>query len=214
MQDTTENGLEESEMFTTPKSVKTLRQYYKNRNVPPSPDYLKAELQGESDRAIVILLSTLLADVLTWNIAKHLTFEPTEQQYDHIFRFEGPLCTFSARIEIAYLFAFIDELTEGQLDDIREMRNACAHTKHQIDFSVTELANVARRLFRPRGLTPLDETSQDMRKEIRGAFVMEFTFLYYILIERSREKGIALVLETMKQNAAESPPSPDIPPLR
>jgi hypothetical protein len=198
-------------MFSTPGSVKTLRAYYKKRDIPPSPEYLKAELQGESDRAIVILLSALLDDALTNNIALHLAFKPDETQYNWVFRFEGPLGTFSARIELAYLFGFIDELTRSQLDDIREMRNACAHTKHQIDFGVPELANVAKRLFRPRGLSPLET---DSRKEIRSTFVMEFTFLYYILLEGSREKGIAVVLDELKKqhapDTAEPTPSPDI----
>jgi hypothetical protein len=209
-----QDGSEECEMFKTANSVKTLRTYYKNRNVPPSPEYLSAELQGESDRAIVILLSALLDETLTLLIGRRLAFEATETQYDHVFRFEGPLGTFSSRIEIAYLFGFIDELTRSQLDDIREMRNACAHTKHQIDFGVTELANVAKRLFRPRGVTPLES---DTRKEIRGAFVMEFTFIYHILLEGSREKGIAVVLDHVKKqqrDASEPIPSPDTPPQR
>jgi RES domain len=69
---------------------------------------------------------------------------------------------------------------------------------------VTELANVARRLFRPRGLAPVDETAEDMRTELRGAFFMEFNLLYQILLERSREKGIALVMETLRDQQREA----------
>lgn len=200
-------------MFKTPNSVKTLRAYYKNRNVPPNPEYLKAEVQGESDRAIVILLCSLLDDVLTLLISRRLSFNPTEEQYDYVFRFEGPLGTFANRIEIAFIFGLIDELTRSQLTDIREMRNACAHTKHQIDFGVPELANVAKRLFRPQGLSPLED---DSREEIRATFIMEFTFLYYILLEGSREKGTRVVLDEVKRRheaeKAEQPPSPDTPP--
>ena len=138
-------------MFNTPKSVKSLRAYYKDRTAPASIDHLTQEVTGESDPAFVILLASILEDVLIHRVAKHLSFTPNETEFDHIFRFEGPLGTASARIEIAYLFGFIDERTRGQLDDIREMRNACAHSKQQMDFGVPVLANVAKRLFHPQG---------------------------------------------------------------
>jgi hypothetical protein len=44
---------------------------------------------------------------------------------------------------------------------------------------------------------------------------MEFGFIYHILLEGSREKGIAVVLDQLreqKQQAAEPIPSPDKPP--
>lgn len=197
-------------MFNTPKSVKSLRAYYKDRLAAVSDAQLMAELNGESDRAAVILASSILDDVLTFRLCKSFWFSPDEQQFNHAFRSEGPLGTFSARIELAFLFGFIDELTRSQLDDIREMRNACAHSHRPIDFSVLELANVAKRLFHPRGVATLNEHT---RAGIKGAFIMEFAILYHILLEGSRKAGIAKVLPDLGQ-PPEPPPPPDQPTQR
>jgi hypothetical protein len=194
-------------MFNTPKSVKSLRAYYKDRTAPASIDHLTQEVTGESDPAFVILLASILEDVLIHRVAKHLSFTPNETEFDHIFRFEGPLGTASARIEIAYLFGFIDERTRGQLDDIREMRNACAHSKQQMDFGVPVLANVAKRLFHPQGIAHLIE---DSRNGIRRTFFMEFLFLHQILLEGSRERGEASVRAELLTRGAVIP-SPDKP---
>lgn len=204
-------------MFKTPKSVKTLRAYYKNRDVSPNLDHFAKEIQGESDRSLVILLTAILDDALTLVIAKHLNFQLSgagtqapQDLFENIFRFEGPLGTFAARIEIAFLFGFIDELMRDQLSDFREMRNACAHTKHNIGFDVSELANVAKRVLAPRGFTPL---SRDTKEGIRGALLLEYGVIHSALAHGSRAKGIESMAQALKRRPkaqpAERPPSPD-----
>jgi hypothetical protein len=161
------------------------------------------EFTGESDRAVVILAASILDDVLVYAIGKRLAISVDETQADYIFRAEGPLGSFSARIEIAYVFGFIDDLTRDQLTTVRES----AHSKRPIGFDVPELANVAKRLFHPTGVAPLTE---DTRAGIKGAFFVEFCCLYHIMIEGSREKGIPIVLDAIRKHAA-SAPSPDKP---
>ena len=180
-------------MFYTPSAIKILRRYWKDRINLPDTAALSDEISGESDRAVVILIATLLADALEFLLVQRLIIQPDKTQMDHIFRFEGPLGSFSSRIEISYLFGFIDEVTRSQLNDIREMRNACAHTKHPITFSVPALANVAKRLFAPTGYLYLQD---DTASEITNTFISEAMVLHSILIEGSREKGI----ETFKES--------------
>lgn len=195
-------------MFRTAKSIKSLRQYYKDKLAELNIEQFSAEVTGHSDRAFVILLTSILEDVLTFRIARHLSFVPDEAQFDYIFRFEGPLGTFSARTEIAYLFGFIDECTRSQISDMREMRNACAHSKRPIDFDVPELASVAKRLFHPNGVVVL---SGETRSDIRRAFFTEFLFLYHILMEGSRDKGEAIVRAALAKHGVHFP-SPGKPP--
>jgi hypothetical protein len=57
------------------------------------------------------------------------------------------LGSFSARLEIGNLFGAIDNDSYKQLSTLREMRNACAHSKHRISFQGEDLRNVALRLF-------------------------------------------------------------------
>jgi hypothetical protein len=203
-------------MSKTPKSVRALRTYYKSRDIPFNIEHFAKEVQGESDRALVILLTAMLDDTLTLVIANRMAVRPINvDQLEEIFRFEGPLGSFSARIEIAYLFGFIDELMRDQLTDFREMRNACAHSKHYIGFDVPELANVAKRLFAPRGFSPLGE---DTQAGIRNVLLLEFGVIHNTLWHGSRERGIESMAEALKKRRkaqpAELPPSPDKCPQR
>ena len=146
------------------------------------PPNWSPELAGESDRSSIILFATLLDDALIYRLSKSLVIEPNENQFDYIFRFEGPLGSFSARTEIAYLFDVIDDITHDQLNDIREMRSACAHSKQSMTFANKELAAVAKRLFSPRGFTPLGDGTP---KDIRDSFILEGVVIFNILVEGS-----------------------------
>ncbi len=159
-------------------AVQSLRRFYKDRLVLVDKADLQAELTGASDRSVIITLGAFLDDVLTVLIAKNIRRQSTKAEFDDAFRFEGPLGSFSARIEIAYLFKLIDETIRGQLGDIREARNACAHSKRPINFSTPELANVCKRILHPKGAFRLrGETPLDLKK----AFTAECLFLHGVL---------------------------------
>jgi hypothetical protein len=94
---------------SVPGSVKTLRQLYKDRLNLPDKAAMQAELAGESDRSSVILMASLLDDGLVLLLAEALCFRPTEDEFERVFRFEGPLGSFSARLEVAFIFGFIED---------------------------------------------------------------------------------------------------------
>jgi hypothetical protein len=65
----------------------------------------------------------------------------------------GPLGTFSARIEVAFLCGFIGERAKRDLHLIRKIRNEFAHVPEPLDFSTEQIANRCRELhytFRSR----------------------------------------------------------------
>jgi hypothetical protein len=190
-----------------PASVKSLRRYYRDRLAVPDKFSLQGELAGESDRSAVILLAALLDDALVFRLLAGLSFEPTANEVEHIFRFEGPLGTFSARMEVAYIFGCIEDRTYADLNVIREMRNACAHSKHTMTFSDDALVNVAKRLFLPGGMM----TAEMAEEGLKGAVIVTGVFLYYSLLEGSRQKGYETVREMMRKLPEQSP-SPDTPP--
>jgi hypothetical protein len=146
-------------------------------------------------------MATALDEALIGRLSKCLCFTPNETQIDHIFRFEGPLGSFSARMELACLFGFIDNATYEQLDIFRELRNACAHSKHDIAFSDPSFANVTKRLFQPLGYmaVPTDAAS------FKVAIMIETIFLLNTLGEGSREKGAIAALAALKEIVARLP---------
>lgn len=191
-----------------PGSVKTLRRFYKDRLSMPDSSKLIAELSGESDRASIILMASMLDEALTFRLSKALPFLPSETEYEEIFRLEGPLGTFSSRMEIACLFGFIEDETYQQLNIIREMRNACAHSKLTLTFAEPALANVAKRLFKPLGLMDLPAEG---REGLKAAFTVERIFVYYSLLRGSRKEGTKAVAQMLDAARAPSPDKPTKP---
>ena len=195
-------------LFDTPGSVSSLRAYWKSDGFLPDPAALAHEMLGESDRAAIILAASLLDDALKNRITQCLKITATEKQKEDIFAYPGPMGSFSDRTSLAYAFGFIDKDTAKQLNDLRELRNACAHSTKPITFGVTEVLNVLNRIFYPRGTVKLDTTSN---KTIKRDFVFEFMFIHNTLIFGSREAGIKSVQDALTEALAELSPSPDKP---
>jgi hypothetical protein len=105
------------------------------------------------------------------------------------------MATLSAKMELACLFGFIEDKTYQQLDIIREMRNACAHSKRPVDFSNKEVVNVVRKLFGPLGIVPVEIIDFQNgvfiqnRQILKCLFLLEGAFLCSSLSAGSRLLG-------------------------
>jgi hypothetical protein len=78
-------------LFPPPGSVKKLRAYYQDFLSELDIDHIRRELFGESDRAKVILSSTILEDTLDYRIEQSIKITVTPSQGKYIFRVDGPL---------------------------------------------------------------------------------------------------------------------------
>lgn len=166
-------------LFPANATVRRLRDYVNDPLAELDDENIRAELFGESDRAKVILSAAILDDALSYRIEDHIRVATTPAKMKHILRFEGPLGTFSSKIEIAYVFGFISSNAARQLHFVREMRNACAHSKFKLSFDAPELADVAKLLLHPLGaVTARDATSS----ALRAAFLAEMQVLTHTLI--------------------------------
>jgi hypothetical protein len=56
-----------------PKSIKRLRAFYQDKLISTDVEALTSELAGESDRAVITLLGTLIDDTLMDQISKRLS---------------------------------------------------------------------------------------------------------------------------------------------
>jgi hypothetical protein len=84
-----------------PNSVRRLGRYWKNRVDWPDAHWLANEIQNESDRTAIILFATLLDDTLITRLSAIFGAKLHSDEFDHIFRYEGPLGRFSSRISLA-----------------------------------------------------------------------------------------------------------------
>jgi len=181
----------------TPAGVKALRKSYKDHRMPDLFQ-LKIDLFRETDRSSIILMASILDNALATRIAGSVCFSPNNSEFDYIFRFEGPMGTFSSRMEIACIFGVIEDATYAQLNIIREMRNARAHSRHVLTFADPILSAVAKRLALSDGVTPFLESEMDRPEFIKLAFILEGLFVLKSIFDgrkAAREKIIKMIGE-------------------
>jgi hypothetical protein len=162
-------------LFPVSSEVERLRSYYRDKLDNIDIARLRSLLDNESDRAIVILTGCILDDLLEYRISS-VRREPAE------------VSSFASKIRTAYLSGIIDKLTAKQLDIVREMRNACAHSVFALSFQMPELADVAETLFGPpNGVVEL--VSKEHQR-MRDAFANEVCVLMINLVYGSREYSV------------------------
>lgn len=113
-----------------------------------------AEVRTDGPRGSVLLGCALIEDVLRGLILQR-TISLKSAEYDQLFRGNGPLASFSAKIKLAYALHFIGPETRADLDKLRELRNAFAHTQLILNFETPEVVSLIN------GFNWLSTLSQD-----------------------------------------------------
>jgi DNA-binding MltR family transcriptional regulator len=191
----------------TPAAIKALRKSYKDHRMPDMFQ-LQIDLSRETDRSSIILMASLLDNALATRIAKSLCFSPNGSEFDYMFRFEGPMGTFSAKMEIACIFGVIEDATYAQLNIIREMRNACAHSRDVLTFADPTLSTVAKRLALSDGITPFLESELDRPELIKLAFILEGFFVLQSIFD-GRKTARGKILKMIRERPLPPEPLPD-----
>ena len=105
------------------------------------------DLQGESDRAAVIIAAAKLDQLLRDLIVARLV--PSSKSDDDLVDGDRPLGAFSARIAIAFRIGLIDAEVARSLDLIRRIRNEFAHEARLASLSSDEHIKRVKELARP-----------------------------------------------------------------
>jgi len=168
-------------MAKAPSSITTMKRFYNDRLHVETREDLEAELLGGNDRSAIITIASHAEGNLQYLIGSSLPHlrKAEQKEWAETFRHDGPLGTFSACIKVALYLTLIDEPLRDQLDDLRDMRNAVAHTHRRVTFDDVELQNVAKRIFAPKGMFPLLADSPD---GVRRTFVAEGLLINSMLI--------------------------------
>jgi hypothetical protein len=168
-------------MANEPNSITTMKKYYNDRLHVDVHGDVQAEMFGGNDRSTIITLASHAESHLETQIGlclPHLR-KGEEKDWTETFRHDGPLGTFSACINMAFYLTMIDQTLRDQLHDLRDMRNAVAHTTRRVTFEDVELQNVAKRLIAPKGMFKLLENTAD---GVRRTFIAEAMLISSILI--------------------------------
>jgi hypothetical protein len=101
-------------------------------------------------RALAITLTALLERALEEYIASALTWPPgeteAEKERKDFFRSDAPFATFAAKTRLGFLLGLYNSVVRSDLETIRELRNAFAHSTSHIDFKTIAVEAVCARL--------------------------------------------------------------------
>lgn len=214
-------------MAKEPGAIKRLKVYSRKPLADKAAyDTAMKALHGESDRAFVIVATTILEDALLDKLRGQLSPFPEPAAFDRLFQFDGPLGSFSQRIDMACALDVITPETRDDLHILRHMRNACAHSPLPIDLMTPVLWDVARLLFtREGGLLhhfeigakahgrPLPPDSRQHRRELID---LAITLLWLTIHSGSERAMASLMLDHLRSLPEEKTelaphPSPDKP---
>lgn len=95
-------------------------------------DSFVEDLLGEKmPRPIIIVGASKIDDLLLRIIEKY--FLPAREKEDELLKGDTPLSTFSSRIKLTYRLGIIDDSLFRLLEQVRKIRNLCAHS---IEFDI------------------------------------------------------------------------------
>ena len=106
------------------------------------------DLFDESDRGAAIVGAALLEDTLATLLKDNMSsVAMSQKQVRDIFDLSGPLSNFSAKISIAFAFAFIDKVTFNDLQIVRRIRNSFAHSAGKLSFADVSIASQVQNMY-------------------------------------------------------------------
>ena len=165
-----------------------------SRRTPTPVDLLTIFAQGdnESDRSIILIRGALVEEALQraiLNRMRSLNHAERRRLFDNPF---APLSSFSGKIAIAYAIKLIGPSTRDDLDCIREIRNAFAHTIVNIDFSTKEVMDHCAHLQLPArfppGSGPHDLSWPPSTAEPRRLFLATAQLLWVYLLDAANDR--------------------------
>lgn len=133
-------------------------------------DKMAESVEGETDRGAVIILATVIEDVLAEQIRGKMGWLSADER-SRLFGPDGPLGTFSALIRMAHALGVIDRDLMRACDIVREMRNACAHSRKPISFQDDVLWDAFEALARKLAIGDLPQRDPEQGKFWFGILV-------------------------------------------
>jgi hypothetical protein len=143
------------------------------------------ELEKGPHRVAGIMAAASLEHALEYAITQRFSQisrrKPTE--FESLFRYPKFLSSFGAKIEIGYAIGIYGELVRNDLDTVRAIRNAFAHSKVLIDFATPEVADEVRKLRFLDWMTTsgiIEAADEIARKRAASDNALRFDFVFIV----------------------------------
>jgi len=173
-------------MVTQPAYLRALRDYTKTKYGDDATTGTVAHFMTESDRGALILAATNIEDSLELQILERLpALILDEAARKEMFEQDGAISSFSRKTAMAYAMGIIDKPYRKLIDLIREVRNACAHSRQDISLEVPELRKVCEVVIADMLPDMIDRSS----KNVRAAFVSKCAFVAIYIATGQKIEG-------------------------
>ncbi len=106
-----------------------------------------AEIDRQEDRAAAIIAAAFFEDRLTLAIRERLVNDP--RVVNPLFKGAGPLASFAAKIDLAYLLGIYGAPHRAKLHTIRNIRNEFAHNLAPLTFESQKIEGMCATLYKP-----------------------------------------------------------------
>jgi DNA-binding MltR family transcriptional regulator len=116
------------------------------RNVPRDWEAVFAELDGANDRAVILVVGSLIDYALAEVIKSRLREPKTDKGWNDLFKESGPLQTWSQKTTVAYFLKIIGPIARADIDLLRSIRNGAAHDMNPITFDAEQIADKISKL--------------------------------------------------------------------
>ena len=154
----------------------------RKRPEPGDFDNVFAELDGENDRAAILVGGSILEYALEQAIASRLREPQRTTELDALFDEHDILGSFHKKIWAAYFLKVIGPSVRRDLDLVRAIRNSAAHDMNTISFDGTsKIANRCRKL----GFADEFDPRQSEPPDLRGKFILTIRFFSAGLLLRA-----------------------------
>jgi DNA-binding MltR family transcriptional regulator len=143
-----------------------------------------------NDRARIILATAILDQHLQTALLSHFPIIDTDSKNEMSELFEGdaaPLSSFSSRIRIAYALGIFGRRTKRDLERIKLIRNACAHSRLPVHFNDPAIADECAKLnalehFRKKKLSPTGSIPRTAEQQF---FAVIFHYFMCFVVEEN-----------------------------
>jgi hypothetical protein len=149
---------------------------------------LNAELSGESDRAVVLIGTSMIEEALTGVLQAHLVPNPSASDT----LFDGPnapLASFSNKIDCAFRMGVVSSRFARDLHLIRRIRNEFAHRAASCDLKDPQARNRIEELTKSHGIFERSpkKVKEDGKPSLKEQFVEAVSWMLYSLdLQRTR----------------------------
>lgn len=163
-----------------PELSEALKKLLKGRPTDEEVATLFHEMLNDGARGCVLAGTSFIEDVLRGAIAFRFGHLSAKEMRD-LFEGTAPLSTYSAKIKMAYAMGIIGKRTRHDLEKLRELRNAFAHSTRHLTFNLPEISNIVGSLH------ALNDVTGGAKYSVQNKFVASTRLIMHALVAKMHD---------------------------